>query len=209
MRKLALLLVTLMLTGCIPYAVGETARTVPNDEFEAKLLVYSVPNGIEDMSDDDTADPQFGYVSADFEGRWGLSDRSDIGIRVPSGSGAIVNYKRLLNGPNDPNRPAYAILVGTGIVNFENHAYFEAGLLASGRVSERTPYGGVRIMHVIPIASSAVDDDPTVGVFGGLQIRVNQYFSISPELGVYHDKPALGLRDNDIIFVPSVTFRWH
>src|SRR5712692_6320505 len=121
----------LLLTGCISYSVGTTARPVPQGEFRANLSVYFVPNGIENARND-TRSKSLAYASADFEGRWGLSDVSDLGLRVPAGSGAIVNYKRLISGVNDPKRTAVAVLVGTGIVNFGNHAYFEAGLIASG-----------------------------------------------------------------------------
>jgi hypothetical protein len=199
------LLLALLVTGCIPYAVGTTARPVAKGEFQPTLLAYTVPNGIEEIGGDDTS---LGYVAADFEGRWGLSDVSDIGLRVPAGSGAIVNYKRMLNRVNDPDARASAFMLGAGIVNFESHAFFEAAFIASGAISARIPYGGARIMHVIPIRRGAVEDDPTFGVFGGMRFRINETFSMSPELGIYHDRPALGLRDNSIIFVPSLSFHW-
>ena len=64
-------------------------------------------------------------------------------------------------------------------------------------------------MHVLPISSGAVSDTPTVGVFGGMRLRIGTSFSLSPELGVYHDQSALGLRDSDVILVPSITLHWH
>ena len=198
---------TLLLTGCISYAVGTTARPVPKGQFQPNLAVYFVPNGIENARNDTRSD-SLAYASADFEGRWGLSDVSDLGLRVPAGSGAIINYKRLINGVNDPERAAVAVMVGTGIVNFGNHAYFEAGLIASGREDKHVPYGGIRVMHVLPLSSGAVRDTPTAGFFGGVRMRVSTRFSLSPELGVYHDKSALGLRKRDIILIPSVTFHW-
>jgi hypothetical protein len=197
----------LLLTGCISYSVGTTARPVPQGEFRPNLSVYFVPNGIENARNDTRTD-SLAYASADFEGRWGLSDVSDLGLRVPAGSGAIVNYKRLISGVNDPKRTAVAVLVGTGIVNFGNHAYFEAGLIASGPEDKYVPYGGIRAMHVLPLSSGAVRDTPTAGFFGGVRMRVSTRFSLSPELGVYHDKSALGLRKREIILIPSVTFHW-
>ena len=59
-------------------------------------------------------------------------------------------------------------------------------------------------MQTIPITAGAVSDRPTIGVFGGMQIG-NQSFSIRPELGVFYDHSALGLRKNKVIFVPALT----
>jgi hypothetical protein len=49
-----------------------------------------------------------------------------------------------------------------------------------------------------------VSDQPTVGVFGGLQIG-NGWFSVRPELGVFYDHSALGLRKSDLLIVPAFT----
>jgi hypothetical protein len=201
--------VALLSTGCISYSVGTTARPVPEGEFQPNLSVYFVPNGIEDLDDDDGTDRSLAYASADFEGRWGLSSRSDLGLRVPSASGAIVNYKRLLSPTNDPQKSALAMMVGAGVVNLGNHLYFEGGLIASGREDAHVPYGGAKAMHVLPLTSGAVSDTPTIGVFGGVRLKVGTNFSMSPELAVYYDKPALGLRDTDVIFIPSLSFHWH
>ncbi len=206
--KLLLLATPLLLTSCISYSVGTTARPIPEGTFQPNLSVYFVPNGIEDVSDDGSPDDSLAYASADFEGRWGLSDRSDIGLRVPAGSGAIVNYKRLLSRVNDPNRMAVAAMGGAGIVNFGNHFYVEGTLIASGREGDRVPYGGIRAMHVLPLSSGAVSDTPTVGVFGGMRLRIGSNFSLSPELGIYRDEPALGLREGNFLFIPSVSFHW-
>lgn len=204
---LILLVVTpFLFTGCIAYAVGTTARPVPKGEFHPNLSVYFVPNGIEDTSDSGS-DESLAYGSADFEGRWGLSDRSDLGLRVPPG-GAIINYKRMLNGVNDPERSAVAVMGGAGIVNWGNHAYFDVGIISSGREDASVPYGGIRVMHVFPLSSGAVSDTPTAGVFGGVRYRVGGSFSLSPELGVYYDKSALEIRKRNVVVIPSISFHW-
>jgi hypothetical protein len=206
-RLLPLLLAPLVLTSCISYSVGTTARPIPKGEFHPNLAVYWVPNGIEDSGDDEEESVSLAYGSAEFEGRWGLTDRSDIALRVPP-AGMIVTYKLLLNGPNDPSRTAIASIVGTGLVNGGNHQFFEAGLIASGAEDGAVPYGGVRAMHVVPIMKGAVRDTPTAGFFGGVRIRLNANFSISPEVGVYYDESALELRTRDVIVIPAITFHW-
>lgn len=200
-------LVTIYLSSCISYSVGTTARPAPKGEFQPNLAVYFIPNGI-DRPGNGAADESLTYASADFEGRWGISDRSDLAIRAPAGSGAILTWKYLVNGVNDPEVTAVATIIGTGIVNFGNHAYVEAGLIASGREDDRVPYGGLRAMHVVPISSGAVSDTPTAGLFGGVRFRVGTNFSLSPEVGIYYDESALGLRERDIVVVPSITFHW-
>ena len=206
---LILLSVTaLLMTSCITYSVGTTARPVPTGEFQANLMVYSIPNGVESTSTDDGFEEGLSYGSADFEGRWGLSEKSDLGLRVPAGSGVIVNYKRLLNEKNDPNRVAFSALAGAGVVNYGNHAYVEGGFIASGQEDRVVPYGGMKAMHVVPISRSAVSDTPTIGAFGGMRIRTSSTFSISPEIGFYYDKPVLELRERNYLIVPSITFHW-
>jgi hypothetical protein len=210
MRKSLVILLgcSVYLTSCIAYSVGTTARPVPKGEFQPNLAAYFIPGGI-DSPGNDAADDSLSYASADFEGRWGLSDRSDLALRAPAGSGIIVTWKRLVNAVNDPDSTAVATVIGGGIVNFGNHAYVEAGLIASGREDDVVPYGGLRAMHVVPISSGAVSDTPTAGVFGGVRFRVGTNFSLSPEVGIYYDESALGLRERDIIVVPSVTFHWN
>lgn len=207
-RSLILSLSLFSLTSCISYSVGTTARPTPEGEFQPNLAVYFVPNGIESPGGEDTSGTSLAYASADFEGRWGLDDRSDLAIRVPAGSGAILTYKRLINGPNDPQKPAVSTVIGGGIVNFGNHAYIEGGLIASGREDRQVPYGGIRAMHVIPMHSGAVEDSPTIGAFSGVRLQLGTNFAISPELGVYYDPSALELRKRNVIFIPSLTFHW-
>ncbi|HUP49750.1 MAG TPA: hypothetical protein VNA04_13270 [Thermoanaerobaculia bacterium] len=208
-NRLAATSLPLLLAGCISYPVGTTARPVPVGEFQPNVSVYFVPNGIETLDDEGTPNESMAYSSVDFDGRWGLTERSDLGLRVPSASGVILTYKRLLSAVNDPDRPAVSVIGGGGVVNFGNHFFVEGGLIASGRESDFVPYVGVRGMHVFPISSGAVSDTPTVGFFGGGRLRVGTTFSLSPELGVYYDESALGLRKRNIIFIPSITFHWH
>jgi hypothetical protein len=80
-------------------------------------------------------------------------------------------------------------------------------LIASAREDVAiAPFGGLRAIQVFPISQGAVYDRPTIGVFGGAQLG-DRAFTIRPELGVFYDHSALGIRRGDVIFVPAVTIQ--
>ena len=94
----------LLLSGCIPFTVGSTARPVAPGEMMRSMSFYSVPNSFDGF--DSTRN--YPRAGVDAEMRYGLDDRSDIGLRIPSYSGAIINYKRRLNGATaDPGTLAW------------------------------------------------------------------------------------------------------
>lgn len=191
----------LLLGGCIPYTVGTTARPVPKDELVRHTSLYTIPNGLEELSDD--LEGHAGYIGMDLEMRLGLSDREDVGLRAPGATGLVVTYKRLLTPPSAA--AAVAAMGGLGVVNVGEHAHFEASVLVSGaEPASVVPYGGARVMQVLPIVDGAVRDSPTAGVFFGLRLGTAD-LGISPELGVFYDRSALNLRDQSVIVVPAVT----
>ena len=197
---LAALLILPALTACLPYTVGTSAQTVPANETTHSTSYYFVPNAF--TSPDDSVAAPMGGV--DYEWRHGLDARSDVAFRLLPG-GVTTNYKRRIGADTSHRSGARAFSIGGGIVNWGEHALIEGTLMASGREDAAfTPYGGVRVMQTIPITSGAVSDRPTIGVFGGMQIG-NQSFSIRPELGVFYDHSALGLRKNEVIVVPAFT----
>lgn len=123
---------------------------------------------------------------------------------MPGAGGVVVNYKHRF-ADAAAGQPALAYMVGAGVVNWGEHAEMEATLLASGDESAGVmPFGGLRAIQVVPITQGAVSDSPTLGGFGGVQIG-DRGFSIRPELGVYYDRSALGLRRGSVILVPAVT----
>ncbi|MGH7458240.1 MAG: hypothetical protein ACREKN_04035 [Longimicrobiaceae bacterium] len=194
----------LLLGGCIPYPVGSTAETAPPRRPSTSVTAYAIPNGVRPPGADSSA--AVSYMSADTEVRFGLSDVSDIGVRVPSGSGFILNYKYRFAGGWNPPRLMWAVMPGAGVVNFGQHAHAELSLLASmpSESGSLTPYGGLRAMQVFPLSTSAVTDSPTLGGFAGLRIGSTD-LGVSPELAVYYDRSALDIRDNNVIFVPSLS----
>lgn len=189
-------------TACIPYAVGSTAQTLSRGERSTTASAYIIPNGI--SLRDGLATTLRGV---DAEYRYGLDENSDVGLRVPSGSGVVLSYKKRLAGYPDLDSAATAFMVGAGFVNWFEHAHFEATFLASGAVHGNTlPYGGLRVMQVAPIADGAVHKTPTAGGFSGLRFG-NAIDAVLLELAVYYDHSSLGVRKGDVIFVPSISLR--
>lgn len=202
----AFVLATASTTGCIPYAVGSTARTVPAGDHVRTTTAFIIPNGVENKGDSAAAT----IPGLDSEVRFGIDDRSDWGIRVPSWSGVVANYKRRLDAvPTTAAADtgvAVSLMTGGGLVNWGQHAHFELSLLASGREDRKAvPYGGLRVMQVVPLNSSAPSDRPTAGAFLGWRIG-SRTLGVAPEVGVFYDHSALHIRRGDMIVVPSVTF---
>ena len=204
--SLAILAAT-SLAGCIPYSVGSTARTVPAGQHTRSSTAFVIPNGFEAKGDSTAAT----MPGLDTELRYGIDDRSDFGVRIPSWSGVVVNYKRRLDA-----KPAAAVadtglavslLAGGGFVNWGQHAEGELSLLVSAREDRRAvPYGGLRVIQVVPLSSDVPSDRPTAGGFLGLRLGSGDA-TVTPELGIYYDHSALGIRRSDVIVVPSITFR--
>ena len=206
----AMLTVLLLIfcSGCIPYTTATTAHPVKEDNSpSASTTAYAVPNGL-DLLRDSTAfgDDGQAFVGFDTEVRFRVDESSDVGIRIPTFSGFIVNYKRRVVGA-DTSAFALAGMVGGGFVNLGQHAHFEATVIASGlEAATVTPYGGLRAMQVVPLSETAVSDSPTLGGFFGLRIGTME-LGVTPEVGVYYDEPALDISaDRNVLFVPSLTF---
>ena len=198
-----------LLTGCIPYAVGSTAQTVAPGERITSVSTYLIVNGVEDLSDS-TVSQRTSLIGADNEFRFGLDRRSDVGVRVPNLSGLVLTYKRRVDAVTTDSAAwtrdyAVALMPGLGFVNFGEHAHFELTLLASAaRQPTLLPYGGIRVMQVLPLSSTAVRDTPTAGAFAGMRIGTADQ-GVSPEIGVYYDRSALHIRSSTFIIVPSLT----
>jgi hypothetical protein len=201
LSPLAVLAALLLSGACIPYSTGTTAATLAPGQAEPATAIYFVPGGIESL----TADSSGGsLIGVDVEARLGLDDRSDLGIRMPGAVGVVLDYKRRVTGLEDRTGAGLALLAGAGVVNGGEHAIAMGGFVASGRTDSATPYGGFKFMQVFPLTEEAVRDDPTVGFFAGLRIGT-EGLGVSPEVAVFYDRSALGLRNNDVIVVPSFT----
>ncbi len=202
-RKCRYLLIPaqLFLSGaCTPYTVASTARTVPQGERARTTVFYVVPGGAR-SADDSSSVSMPGF---DLEQRFGLDDRSDLGIRIPTMSGVIVTYKRRLTAVTDRDAGGTAIMLGGGFVNGAQHAHGEVTLITSGREGGQvTPYGGIRALQVAPLSSVAVSDSPTIGGFGGVRLGQRDA-GVSLELGVFYDRSALKLRRGDVVIVPAI-----
>jgi len=191
-------IVAVACSACIPHTIATTAQPVPKGETAPVLIWYSIPNGIEVMRDSNIA-----WLGVDAEVRHGVSDRADVGIRIPSGTGIVANYKYRLTRNPDHQAPALAVMGGGGFVNLGNHAYFEGTVLASGRQALFTPYGGLHAGQTLPLSHQAKWDSPTAGGFAGLRIGKEQ-LGVSVEVGVYYDRSSLGAHSSDVIVVPAL-----
>jgi len=203
-----------LVTACIPYTVGTTATPVAEGERAATVMMFAMPSV--NLLDSARADrpSSVSRLAVDGEMRWGLDARSDFGVRYTSGTGVVVNYKRLLSDTGSGT--LVAIMPGAGIVNAAQHGHVELTLLASGREAGSprargrgsiavAPYGGLRVMQVLPLAEGAVRDRPTAGAFFGA--RFGQLdFGVSPEIGVFYDHSAMRVRKRDVIVVPAISF---
>jgi hypothetical protein len=59
-------------------------------------------------------------------------------------------------------------------------------------------------MQVAPLNADAVHDRPTLGAFFGVRIGSTD-FGVSPEVGVFYDHSALGVRRGDLVVVPAIS----
>jgi len=196
-------------TACVPYTVATTATPVKPGERASTLVTYAMPKIGRIDSSRHLRETPVSHLAADVEWRMGLDQKSDVGLRIPSMSGIVVNYKRLLS--DSGGRVQSAIIPGAGIVNLGQHAHFELTWVVSRTEpldAERgavafAPYGGMRLMQVAPVVEGAVSDRPTIGAFIGTRIG-SLDLGISPEIGVFYDHSALGIRDRNIVIVPAV-----
>jgi hypothetical protein len=196
-----LLLIAGTMTGCLPYSMASTAATVIPGEVRVTGSMAVVGEAGKLRGETDTRLPMY-----DAEARSGIDERSDVGVRLTSVSGVVVSYKRRLAG-RTTGGPALSGQIEGGFVNLGLHALGGLSLLASGdEFSSAALFGGVRALAVAPLSSSAVRDTPTIGGFIGVRLG-NKSLSILPEVGVFRDRPALGLglRTSPWIVVPSVS----
>ena len=202
---LALALLASGPVACIPYAVGSTAQPLPVGETRSGMTMYRIPRGLDTFGSDSTDSDNAPFVGLDGEWRRGLGNGADFGIRVPSFSGVVFNYKRRVAGSDAPGSAALSVMPGVGIVNWFSHGHLEMTVMGSGaRRGGVTPYAGVRVMQVIPLEPDAASDTPTAGGYAGVRFG-GDGGGVLVELGVYHDESALGLRRSNVIMVPSVT----
>lgn len=196
--------VLLTSVGCLPYSMGSTAQPVREGETMRTTSAGFVIGGGGRL-DDSSGTGSLNVPASDQELRFGLSDRSDVGLRIVSASGLVVNYKRRHAGAAHPDSAAFATMWGSGIVNFGQHAFFEGSLMFSGRRRGSTvPYGGLKAFHVVPLNATALRDNPSIGAAFGLRLG-NWDRAVMPELAVYYDEPVIGTRQGNWVIVPTVT----
>ena len=209
MRPLAALAaLALTAAGCVPYAVGTTAATVPERRVEPSAVVQ-IASARRDLDRGDG--PSSPAVSLGNEARLGLDARTDVGLRLTGFGGVTASVKRRLSGRGDTGA---ALLVGAGVVG-ASHVHSEATLIVSraafgGALGRQfgarvAPYGGVRVQDLAPFAGDALNTPPAVGVFAGARLGWPD-LAISPEVGVFYSPTSIS-GERSVIVVPSVTVR--
>ena len=196
-----------VLAGCVPYAVGTTAATVPERRVEPSGIVQ-IASARRDLDRGDG--PSGPAVSLANEARLGLDGRTDVGVRLTGFGGVTASVKRRLRGQGDTGS---AVVLGAGVVG-ASHVHTEATLIVSrasapllGRTlgSRVAPYGGVRVQDLAPVAADALNPPPAVGVFAGARLGWPD-LAISPEVGVFYS-PAPISGERSVVVVPSLTVR--
>lgn len=205
MRRSLFLGLLVLASGCVPYAVGTTPTPAPPGEIVPSVTVQ-VAAGQPDLDpdgDEPNAEPRTTTFTFDNEARFGLSADADAGVRLVGTSGVVATYKRRLVDGGAAGLSA-AVIVGAGVVGLGSHGHVEATLVAARPLDGRlTPYGGVRVQHLLPLADDAPTPEPALGLFGGVRLGEAD-LGISPELGVFYG-PSDALFQSDWIIVPSVT----
>ena len=119
----------------------------------------------------------------------------------------MATYKKRVSGYADPDSAAVSWQLGGGVVNFAQHMELEATLLASSaKRGSIAWYGGLRMIHTIPVSSGLKQDQPSIGALIGARIGLNND-DIMPELAIYHDPSVTGVRRSNVIFVPSLSIK--
>lgn len=192
------------LSGCVPYAVGTTAKTAPPREVQPSV-VLQVVSSRRDLDRDDR--PRGAGLAIGNSARLGLDARSDIGVQIVGLGSITATYKRRLTGPLTSDRGT-ALVVGAGVVG-TSHLHAEATFVASPGAlviaPQVVPYGGVRVQDLTPFGGNALGSAPAVGLFVGGRFGWAD-LGLSPELGVFYSPSPLA-GDRDVIVVPSVTVR--
>lgn len=204
MPRLLLLGLLAFASGCVPYAVGTTPEPAPRGAIVPSTTVQVAagqPALGFDPSDGDT-DERTTTFTFDNAVHFGLDDRSDAGVRLVGSSGVVATYKRQLT-PSGPRRIATAAIVGGGIVGLGSHAHVEATVLGAYPLQTMTPYGGLRVQHLLPLGNDTFAPSPAVGGFFGIRLGEPD-LGISPELGLFYS-PTDTLFETDWVIVPSVT----
>ena len=163
--------------GCLPYTMGSTAATVPRGE---QRTTVSVAASFGDRSPDEP--PETPITIVDAETRVGISEWSDVGLRITGINGAVVSYKHRLHGST--RGAALSAQVEGGVVKAGSMAMGGLSVLASSADAKRTAiFGGVRYLPVTRLTRDADREISTMGGFLGVQLRWAS-FVLLPELSV-------------------------
>ncbi|MCC6244631.1 MAG: hypothetical protein IT353_17435 [Gemmatimonadaceae bacterium] len=197
-----------LLSGCLSRTVGSTATTVaPGETRTSASVAAGLYNDRRDLGSGVVTKQFTGYPSLlELETRFGLTPRSDVGLRITGLSEVLASYKVRIAGSNEASAVAVQISGGAAYQGLVPTA--GVTLLASGDQRRRTSvYGGLRFQ-----ALKSLSDDVDLkqlgnegGGFFGWQLRRGSWVFL-PEIAVL--KGNNFLRDDPtLLVIPAITFR--
>ena len=108
MMRFGLILIALVLWGsCAQISTFQTARTTPKDEGEIGLSL-----GVAGISGGFGTNESFALPSLEFWGRYGLGQKTDLGIKISTGMSGVIDIKQQLVGDQVSK---FALAVGPGL----------------------------------------------------------------------------------------------
>ena len=202
--RFVVVLIALLATGCMPYATAHTAATSPRGQLDFTATTYAVRPGIKYFDNEEI--PVFGV---DLEGRFGITDRSDLGLRSVGFTGLTATYKYQLQGRRPVVSQITSVEFGGGFLHAGDHGLLQAMLITSSREGLNVaPYGGIRVLGTAPLTKSQNDSllsrQVTAGLFTGVRLREGN-LAMTPEVAVFYSRNP-NIRDGKFIFVPSISF---
>lgn len=196
-----ILCAVMLVTGCLPYAVGTTAATLEPREVTRNVTMSGARNLVA-LNDSKVYS---GVSIIDAEARLGIDERSDVGLRVAGGAGLAMSYKRRVVGRRDD--AGLAVQGDLGALALGDVGMLGITAIASGRESGTyTPFGGLRVLATASLGGDHPARPPAFGLFAGLRIGEAR-IGLSPEVSIFRDRVA---RDTHSVpgwvVVPSLTF---
>ncbi|HNR05694.1 MAG TPA: hypothetical protein PKM27_00180 [Saprospiraceae bacterium] len=189
MIRFGLLFISILVLGsCAQISTFQTARTTPKNEGEIGLSL-----GIAGISESFGTDESFALPNLEFWGRYGLGQKTDLGIKISTGLSGVIDVKQQLVG-DQTSKFALAVGPGLGIQGIVlDEVLFQAHLPVhlSYHPGERTAwYLTPRYVYQGVVGEGGLNYLGTsLGVLFGRNIKFGLEYSFSKILDPVNDIP--------------------